>query len=330
MISILEQVFLSHIRSKIKMNQNGWRSFNAICCQHNGETSDHRGRGGLLITENSFTYKCFNCKFKTGYRIGGAFGFKLRNLFQWAGVPDNTINSFVFEALRSKDGKINDLENVEFKIRTTFQPYALPEHCFSMKDWEEAGCDFVDYNTVKKYLENRGHDILDSRFYWTPNTYMLMHRSVIIPYTYKGAIVGFTSRTIDGRTPKYFNQSSNNYVYGFDHQDSSWSRTIITEGPMDAIAIDGIALLGSELTKQRIDLINQLQTEKILVPDKDAMGYKMIEDALDAGWKISIPPWSAKDVSMAVKDLGKLVTLKLIVEYATTSKIKIRMNMNNG
>ena len=330
MISSLEQVFLGNITSRVKQNHNGWKSFNAICCTHNGETQDRRGRGGLLVTDTSFTYKCFNCQFKTGYKIGGAFGFKMRNLFQWAGISDNAINSFVFEALRIKDGKVSDLENSEFKVATKFQEFDLPENCFTMAEWEHAGCDFEDFNDAKRYLRDRGYDPMDSRFSWTPSNYMKMNRSIIIPYSYKGKNVGYTSRTIDSRLPKYYNQSSNNVIYGFDHQDNSWSRTIITEGPLDAISIDGLALLGGEINKPRVDLINQLQTEKIFVPDKDPVGYKLIEPALDAGWKVSIPPWSAKDVSFAASYLGKLTVLKLIVEYATTSKIKIRMNMKNG
>jgi hypothetical protein len=328
MISALEQTFLSHISGKKKRNQNGWVSFNSICCPHNGESVDKRGRGGVLITDDSFSYSCFNCKFKTGYRLGGSFGFKIRNLFRWAGVSENTINGFVFEALRIKDNNITDLDHTEYKVKTTFRNRDLPENCFPISEWEQAGCDFDDFNTVKRYIRDRNLDPLDNRFYWTPNTHIGMNRSVIIPYTYCGNIVGFTSRTIDGRMPAYYNQSENNYVYGFDHQDSSWARTIICEGPFDAISIDGLALLGSELNDDRIRLINQLQTEKILVPDKDKDGYKMIETALDVGWKVSIPPWSVKDINAANQQLGKLVCLRLITEYATNSIIKIRMYMN--
>ena len=105
-------------------------------------------------------------------------------------------------------------------------------------------------------------------------------------------------------------------------------RSIICEGPFDAISIEGLALLSSELNNDRIKLIDQLQTEKILVPDKDKAGYKMIEAALDAGWKVSIPPWKFKDTGEAYIELGKLLSLRLITEYATNSIIKIRMYMN--
>ena len=328
MISALEQIFLSHINGKVKSNNNGWRSFNAVCCIHNGESQDKRGRGGIIVTNNSFSYSCFNCKFKTGYKLGGSFGFKIRNLFRWIGVPDNTINGLVFEALRLKDQSVTDLDRTEFKIETRFKEQDLPENCLPIRDWEYAGCDFADYNAVKGYIANRGVDPMDSRFYWTPTVKVGMNRSVIIPFTYRNKIVGYTSRHIDARAKQYINHSQNNYVYGFDHQDSSWARTIISEGPFDAISIDGLALLGSELNDDRIKLINQLQTEKILVPDKDKDGYKMIEPALDAGWMVSIPPWKFKDINEAVCALGKLVSLRLITEYATTSVIKIRMYMN--
>lgn len=328
MISSLEQIFLSHISGKVKSNHNGWKSFNAICCTHNGENQDKRGRGGIIVTNDSFSYSCFNCKFKTGYKLGGSFGFKMRNLFSWAGVPENTINSLVFEALRLKDGGITALDQTEFKIETRFKECELPEHCLPISEWENAGCDFDDFNTVKQYIQNRGLDPMDSRFYWSPELSKGMNRCVIIPFTYKNKTVGYTARHIDGTRFKYYNQTHNNYVYGFDHQDSTWARTIICEGPFDAISIDGLALLGSELNDDRIKLINQLQTEKILVPDKDKDGFKMIEPALDAGWMVSIPPWRFKDVNEARQELGKLASLRLITEYATTNTIKIRMYMN--
>lgn len=313
---------------KTKLNSSGWISGNAICCVHNGESQDKRGRGGVRLTDNSIGYSCFNCKFKTAYYTGGSLSYKFRNLLSWLGASDNTINSLVFEALRLKDESITALDQSEFKIEHRFKEQDLPENCLPLSDWEQAGCDFDDYNAVKGYIENRGVDPFDKRFYWTPTLSMGMCRSVIIPFTYRNKVVGYTSRHIDGRAKPYINHSQNNYVYGFDHQDSTWARTIICEGPFDAISIEGLALLGSELNDDRIKLINQLQTEKILVPDKDKDGYKMIEPALDAGWSVSIPPWKFKDVNEAVCKLGKLTTLRLIAEYATTNIIKIRMYMN--
>ena len=315
---------------KTKQSSNGWLSGNAVCCTHNNESQDKRGRGGFRLNEDGgISYSCFNCKFKATYTPGYALSFKFRNLLSWLGADKNQIQKLVFEALAIKnEGNGPLVLNSEQRIRNVFKTIDLPENTCSIAEWEHAGCDFDDFNAVKGYLRDRRLDPLDSRFYWTPSNYLGFNRSVIIPYTYKGNIVGYTSRTIDFRNPKYYNKSENNYVYGFDHQDPSWARTIITEGPFDAISVDGLALLGSELNDDKIKLINQLQTEKILVPDKDKDGFKMVEAALDAGWKVSIPPWSVKDVNAARQYLGKLVCLKLITEYATNSIIKIRMYMN--
>jgi len=41
---------LSYLPAKRKNTSSGWVSFNAPCCEHNGESRDRRQRGGVKST----------------------------------------------------------------------------------------------------------------------------------------------------------------------------------------------------------------------------------------------------------------------------------------
>ena len=45
MLTIIQDFVKQHLPAKKKTTPSGWTSFNAVCCVHNGETPDTRGRG---------------------------------------------------------------------------------------------------------------------------------------------------------------------------------------------------------------------------------------------------------------------------------------------
>ena len=99
------------------------------------------------------------------------------------------------------------------------------------------------------------------------------------------------------------------------------------EGPLDAIHIDGVALLGSEIKDQQALLINSLNKQVILIPDRDRAGSKLIEQAIELGWAVSLPEWQegVNDIGDCVRQNGRLYTLYSIVSEAETNKLKIQL-----
>ena len=65
---------VSYLPAKRKHTPSGWISFNAPCC------ADKRQRGGLKISENGWSYHCFNCQFTASFILGRSVGFKARKL----------------------------------------------------------------------------------------------------------------------------------------------------------------------------------------------------------------------------------------------------------
>ena len=61
MLDSIQQSVLQLLPARRKQGQNGWISFNAVCCIHNGETADTRGRGGITTNAGTVSYHCFNC-----------------------------------------------------------------------------------------------------------------------------------------------------------------------------------------------------------------------------------------------------------------------------
>ena len=63
------------------------------------------------------------------------------------------------------------------------------------------------------------------------------------------------------------------------------------------------------------------------VPDKDEAGSKLIEQAIELGWSVSLPEWAdgVNDIGDAVTKYGRLYTLYSIVNNAESNELKIRL-----
>jgi len=103
MLNTVQDFVKTILPSKKKTSPSGWTSFNAVCCEHNGETPDRRGRGGIANNaDGSVSYHCFNCNFKASYQPGRHLTYKFRKLLSWFGAGQNEIQRLVIEAIRIK------------------------------------------------------------------------------------------------------------------------------------------------------------------------------------------------------------------------------------
>jgi DNA primase len=163
---------------------------------------------------------------------------------------------------------------------------------------------------------------------WTPATHNNLHRRVVIPFTWQNEIIGYTARAVsDDVRPKYHNSHEPGYVFNVDQQQAGSKFVIVCEGPFDAMAIDGVAVLGNEVSEQQADIIDSLAREVIVVPDADRAGSRLVDAALEYGWAVSYPEWQreCKDVGAAVQQYGKLFALKSILAGKQTSRLKIEL-----
>ena len=309
---------MSNLPGRVKKSSSGWQSFNAPCCVHNGETQDKRGRGGIILNGEAISYNCFNCGYKTGWQPGRPLSRKLRQLMDWLGTPESDIKRLVLTAIQLKETAIEQNlipEEVEFN--------------FEKKDFPEQSNPLAsDNKLILEYLHKRGLDENDYPYYWTPRTETKFDRRVIIPFFWRDEIVGYTARLAIRGNPKYFTSTPAGYVFNMDRQTEDRKFVIVTEGPFDAIAIDGVAILGSDIGDAQVDLIESLNKQVIMMPDNDSAGNKLITQALKYNWDVSFPTWydTCKDINEAVLNYGKIFTLNKILDNVQSTRLKIQLH----
>ena len=310
----IQQTIIDSLPGKQKRTTNGWISFNAVCCHHNGESIDKRSRGGVIASGDAISYHCFNCNFKTGWQPGRHISFKLRKLLTWLGVDENTRQMLNIEALRIKDTVEEVLEDDE-KFTVDFSPRELPENSTN---------ELPDH--IRLYAESRALPL--EKIMYSNSKVAGMWKRLIVPFTWQGKTIGFSARSIDDESrPKYFTNHDSGFVYGIDNQLSNSRFVVVTEGLLDAMSIGGVGILSNRCSETQAQIIDTLGREVILVPDKDRAGQKLIDDALEFGWSVSFPDWEndVKDVNDAVVRYGKLFTLKSIINAKQTTSLKINL-----
>jgi hypothetical protein len=205
----------------------------------------------------------------------------------------------------------------------TFNTVPLPDDAIKITD-------ITDFNkhslAILEYMAARNLNTDDTDYYWSPS---LGYRDrLIIPFYFEGRVVGWTGRSIlADKKPKYLTEVQPGFVYGLDEQTYDKVFAILCEGQVDAIHIEGCAIGGSEISDQQAMLLNRLQKQIIVVPDRDSAGKKLVERAIDLGWSVSMPEWPAglDDISDVVDKHGRLYALHSIVSSANEGPLKIRL-----
>lgn len=320
-MSLIIDTVSAYLPPKRKATPSGWISFNAICCHHNGTGTDTRQRGGIMITEG-VSYHCFNCGFKASWQPGRQITTKFKRLLQWINVPDDIINKCSLEALRLKEdaGYVSAVNPIPTFIDKALPMGAQPISKYLNDPPEELV-------PVLEYLLARGMYLEDYDFHWTPEDGF--NNRLIVPFYYQGRCVGYTARAIKDSKVKYISEQQPGYVFNLDRQHYSRKFVLLTEGPLDAICIDGCAVMSNEVGPQQINLIKQLNREVVVVPDRDEAGLKLAEQAIELGWSVSMPEWpeGVKDVNDCMRTYGRLYTMWSIVSSRESMPLKIQLRM---
>ena len=322
-MSLIIDTVQSYLPAKRKVTPSSWVSFNAVCCHHNGTGHDTRQRGGIMLNEG-VSYHCFNCGYKASWQPGRKISTKFKKLLQWLHVPDDLITKCSLEALRiEEDSSYQSTHN----IIPTFIDKALPIGAQPITSFLNDPPE--ELLPVLEYLMSRKLYLEDYPFYWTPEDGF--QNRLIIPFYHQGRVVGYTGRKTSNGKPKYISEQQPGYVFNLDRQQYERKYVIVTEGPIDAICIDGVAVMSAEIGTVQAAQISQLQREVIVLADRDDAGIKMVEQALQLGWSVAFPDWAdgVKDVNDAIKYYGRLYTLYSIINSKESNSLKIQLRMRN-
>ena len=329
-MNLIQSTIMTSLPAGQKKTPSGWIAFNAPCCIHNGETQDRKKRGGIMNSaDGTVSYHCFNCGFKASYVIGRKLSYKMRQFMGYIGIPDDTIKKLAIEALREEEGDIK----YEKKKFFTFKKKELPKQTRKLDSWLEKYTvgtltqqQQKNVDTLLNYLSGRGIGPDWYDFMYSDQKFWDVDKRVLIPFYWKGDVVGFTGRIFEQSDKvKYYTDVQPGYVFNMDAQDWTRKFVIVTEGPFDAITISGVSILGSEINDIQRELIDGLGRQVIVVPDRDAPGEKLINQAIEFGWSVAFPEWdkTVGDVADAVLKYGRLFTIQSILKTTESSKLKI-------
>lgn len=319
-------VISSHIPYRNKSTSIGWTTFNCVACVHLGHRPDTRNRGGIIFSDGGFTYHCFNCGFKTGWRPGSGLSKKTTDLMHWLNVPEETIAKCRLYAMADNEFQ---KKKTEYKKNT----YPLPQGAKSINDLIRDNYDRPNFIKVLEYIGSRNINWLDwYDLYYVDNTELSKH--FIIPTLANDHIVGWAARNINDKAKqKYILQCNKQFIFNGDLLYSKFRKyCFIVEGQLDAISISGCATMAYEITNSQIDSFNSSDQIKIVVPDKDKDGKNFVEVALDQGWYVSFPEWPEKDAAQAIAKYGRIpgVTHILNTLYKTPLQIQLHKNKYFG
>jgi hypothetical protein len=275
------------------------------------------------------SFHCFNCGFKANYMVGRKLNQKMRQFMSYIGIAEDTIRKMAIEAMREEEGDVK----YEKKKFVTFKKRDLPTGARKLEIWLEKmlgnlllADETSSIDNLLKYLEGRGIGADWYDFMYSTNKNWDVDKRLLIPFYWRGDIVGFSGRMFEQSTKvKYYTDVQPGYVFNMDAQDWSRKFVLVTEGPFDAITVSGVSILGSEINDTQRELIEGLGRQIIVVPDRDAPGEKLINQATEFGWGVAFPEWEdgVDDVADAVLKYGRLFTIQSILKTTERSKLKI-------
>lgn len=331
-MALMHQLIAENLPQKRRMSPRGWIMFNAPCCSHRGHRRDTRMRGNMLVLpDGHVAYNCYNCGFKTVFDNAN-ISRNFENLMGWMGIPDDDIRKVKLEVLQNKLSGITSTPNHEdLDFLRDFKSVDLPEGALPIGSVLEEDETPEEFASVMSYLGSRGAAVAENwDYYWSPSTKWNLNQRIIIPFYYRDKIVGWTARYAGkppSGTPRYYNSDlQTGYLFNCDAiTKPNRKYVILVEGPFDAIAVDGVAALGSKLSRQQLAWLQSSDREIILLPDRQKGNQGLIDVALENDWSVSFPDWEddVKDAADASCAYGRLFTLRTIIAGKTRNKIQI-------
>lgn len=321
---------VNHLPHKHKKTPTGWYHFNAVCCHHRGHKPDTRARGNLKSDATGISYSCFNCGFKTRH-TGDNLSTSFEQFMTWLGMSQDEIQKIKLGLLKQNLEEGTHKSHVNHMVpQTDWGTVTLPKHSAKITDWLESGCDDPHLIQVCEYLQSRGEHIAQAYdWWWSPESDHDWRNRLLIPMWKGDQMVAYTGRYAGApppQVPKYLNSPlPPGYLFNWDHMWGNRKFVIVCEGPMDAIAVQGVASMGSTLTEQQIYHLCESDKQVVVLPDRTKSNQHMIDVALSFGWAVSFPDWEAhiKDAADACKAYGDIYTITSALAARTTNPLTI-------
>jgi hypothetical protein len=217
-------------------------------------------------------------------------------------------------------------------INSAWQQIDLPEGSQPLLAWQQQDCQDENFLKVCDYLRSRGEAIEHGYdYWWCPQSRNQLNQRLLIPLLHGDTIVGYTARYFEKKPPSNIPRYWNSVIpqgYLFNHDVATKPNRqfiVVVEGPFDAIAVQGTAVMGSVLSEWQIHWLCQQGKQIIILPDREGKNQDLIDTALLFGWGVSFPDWEKdiKDAADACKEYGDIYTISSVLNASTTNPIEI-------
>lgn len=328
----IEDLVRQYVTFRHGIASQGW---NVTYCEYCGDGSRTKGpRGGWMFTDGGETafYHCFNCGCNESFSTQREYPFSknMPKVFDSFGIPSKDINAILLKS-KSKAIKAGKLDQSPKTV--THKKLEIPDHFVFLKDCSDDGAKlakkFLSKNyglTTKHYSFMYGSGVTSSTDPKIKSQAKYLAGRLIIPYFKSGQMIYYQARDVTENSKlKYISPEipKSSILFNIDMLYLSTDMPLyVTEGALDAIHLNGIAVLGNEISSTQRDMLKSSKRRKILVPDFNGDSARLCEQFIENGWDVSFPEYrsSCKDVSEAVVKYGKLYTAKDIVENIKNSK----------
>ncbi len=315
----LEQIIKSHIHLNPPSSTGWWT------CVHSGcGDRGHKGpRAAFMFTDDSVIFHCFNCAIKTKYVPSDSRGMSptMQTILQDFGILQTEWQGILLKNLSNSSTPQNKNAHIQQNIEPN--TIILPDHFYLLSD---ANNNDKWAKIANTYLQDRG---IDSTLY----PFMLSHPSkikrihkwherIIIPIYKDDNLIFYQGRDLTNtKARKYMSSSTpkNKVLGGFERLFIHPSDPLyVVEGWFDAESINGVAIIGNELSLPQIEWLDRSPRQKVYIPDKTGDGQRAALVALSRGWNISTPDiGNCKDMNDAVNKYGKLYTMNTLATNTT-------------
>ncbi|NPA13121.1 MAG: DNA primase [Aquificae bacterium] len=281
-------------------------NYKALCPFHTEKTPS------FIVSPHKNIFKCFGCG-KSGTALtfvmeyeGLSFADAVVKLAEKYNIPvkytKNSQNNQQTQRLLQITEKIKEFYKEQLKKSPQGKEYIRKRGILpTTVEKFEIGYSPTDQTALREFIQKEGISVdelkevglvsikEDGKFY------DIFRGRVIFPIKdYKGRVVAFGGRSIDGREPKYINSpetkiySKGKVLYGFyEAKDSLREKKegIVVEGYMDMISLyqigvkNVVATLGTAMTPEHGKLLSKFIKKAILMFDSDKAGKKAVINA---------------------------------------------------
>jgi DNA primase len=245
------------------------------------------------------------------------------------GVPESEWKQALLTnlQLRFSEGGASSAKIVH---RTDIEPaiIPLPDYFYFLK---HASPNDKWAKIARYYLEDRAVDPESYPFMLAEHTgdpkQDVWFGRVIIPIYKESNLIFYIGRDLTEKKAKKYlspSYSKEKIIYGFDRLFQNLEEPLyIVEGWFDAHVVNGIAILGNEISEAQEIWLNKSPRQKVYIPDRSGNGKNAALRALDLGWSIATPAkesWASdvKDINDAVKRYGLMYVLRSLAETTAT------------